>query len=112
MPLGCQRCPSTSVAESDNDQAGEGGLSSSLFVVVSWFRSSGDLCQYNELVARDEALHTRFACILYDHLQSKITESNPEGASLIGKRRPAVFLVADDTPFLLVVTFTQSLLVA
>ena len=29
----------------------------------------------NELISRDEGLHTKFACVLYDHLIQKLTDS-------------------------------------
>jgi len=28
----------------------------------------------NELISRDEGMHTDFACLLYSHLKNKLTE--------------------------------------
>ncbi|RDX51346.1 putative ribonucleoside-diphosphate reductase small chain B [Lentinus brumalis] len=52
----------------------EGIFFSSSFAVIFWFKSRGllpGLCMSNELIARDEGLHTLFACVLMNHLQRK-----------------------------------------
>ena len=44
-----------------------------------WFRQRGvlpGLCFSNELIARDETMHMRFACLLYSELQEKVAESD------------------------------------
>lgn len=49
----------------------EGVFFSSSFAAIFWIRSRGllpGLCMSNELIARDEGLHTRFACMLTRHL--------------------------------------------
>ena len=55
----------------------EGIMFSSSFAAIFWLRSRGMLpgvCHSNELIARDEGLHTRFACTLHQHLQEQISE--------------------------------------
>ena len=32
------------------------------------------LCFSNELISRDEGLHTDFACLIYSHLKNKLSE--------------------------------------
>ncbi|RPD67671.1 putative ribonucleoside-diphosphate reductase small chain B [Lentinus tigrinus ALCF2SS1-7] len=49
----------------------EGVFFSSSFAAIFWVRSRGllpGLCQSNELIARDEGMHTSFACLLSRHL--------------------------------------------
>ena len=38
----------------------------------NWFHISG-LTFSNELISRDEGLHTDFACLMYSHLKNKLT---------------------------------------
>ena len=33
------------------------------------------LCMSNELIARDEGMHTNFACLLYSYIKDRIPES-------------------------------------
>lgn len=50
----------------------EGLLFSASFCSIFYFKKRGllkGLCFANELIMRDEALHTRFACELYKHLE-------------------------------------------
>ncbi|MGV3527000.1 MAG: ribonucleotide-diphosphate reductase subunit beta [Candidatus Sericytochromatia bacterium] len=45
------------------------------FCALRWLRQRGvlpGLGAYNELIARDEALHTAFACLLYSQLQEQL----------------------------------------
>ena len=54
----------------------EGIFFSSSFAAIFWLRSRGllpGLCHMNELIARDEGLHTNFACLLHEHLLYKPT---------------------------------------
>ena len=47
---------------------------SSSFAAIFWFRSRGmlpGLCASNELIARDEGMHTSFACLLWHHLEHR-----------------------------------------
>ncbi len=56
----------------------EGVFFSSSFAAIFWIRSRGlmpALTQSNELIARDEGMHTSFACLLYDHLIDKPADS-------------------------------------
>ncbi|TFK89705.1 putative ribonucleoside-diphosphate reductase small chain B [Polyporus arcularius HHB13444] len=56
----------------------EGVFFSSSFAAIFWIRSRGlmpALTQSNELIARDEGMHTSFACLLYDHLIVKPADS-------------------------------------
>ncbi|RPD64417.1 putative ribonucleoside-diphosphate reductase small chain B [Lentinus tigrinus ALCF2SS1-7] len=49
----------------------EGVFFSSSFAAIFWFRSRGllpGLCTSNELIARDEGMHTGFACLLLQYL--------------------------------------------
>ncbi|TFK81784.1 putative ribonucleoside-diphosphate reductase small chain B [Polyporus arcularius HHB13444] len=49
----------------------EGVFFSSSFAAIFWIRSRGlmpALTQSNELISRDEGMHTSFACLLYSHL--------------------------------------------
>ena len=46
------------------------------FATIFWLKSWGlmpSLCHSNELISRDEGLHTDFACILYHHLLQKMS---------------------------------------
>ena len=59
----------------------EGIFFSSSFAIIFWLKSRGlmpGLAQSNEFIARDEGLHTQFACSLLQHLTDrpghKITE--------------------------------------
>lgn len=54
----------------------EGILFSGSFCAIFWLRKRGllpGLCFSNELIARDEGLHTDFACLLYAHLRHGIS---------------------------------------
>ena len=56
----------------------EGVFFCSSFAAIYWFRQRGilpGLCFSNELIARDETMHMRFACLLYSELQEKVTDS-------------------------------------
>ena len=49
----------------------EGIFFSSSFAAIFWLKSRGmmpGLCQANELISRDEGLHTNFACLLHGSL--------------------------------------------
>ena len=53
----------------------EGVFFCSSFAAIYWFRQRGllpGLCFSNELIARDENMHMRFACLLYAELQEKL----------------------------------------
>ena len=53
----------------------EGVFFCSSFAAIYWFRQRGilpGLCFSNELIARDENMHMRFACLLYAELQVKL----------------------------------------
>ena len=55
----------------------EGVLFSGSFCAIYWLKKRGlmpGLTFSNELIARDEGLHTEFACLLYGMLQTKLTE--------------------------------------
>src|SRR3990167_6907909 len=52
----------------------EGIVFSGPFCGIFWFKKSGllsGLCFANELISRDEGLHTDFAALLYNHLTNK-----------------------------------------
>ena len=54
----------------------EGIHFSGAFCAIFWFKRRNllpGLCFSNELISRDEALHTEFAIALYHHLQNKLT---------------------------------------
>ena len=56
----------------------EGVFFCSSFAAIYWFRQRGllpGLCFVNELIARDEHMHMRFACLLYAELQSQLPSS-------------------------------------
>ena len=55
----------------------EGVLFSGSFCAIYWLKKRGlmpGLTFSNELIARDEGLHTEFACLLYGMLENKLTE--------------------------------------
>lgn len=55
----------------------EGILFSGSFCAIFWCKKRGvlpSLCFSNELISRDEALHTEFAVLLYHKLQNKLPE--------------------------------------
>ena len=56
----------------------EGIFFSGSFCSIFWLRKRGlmpGLCFSNEVISRDEGLHTDFACLLYrDHIQNKLSE--------------------------------------
>ena len=56
----------------------EGIFFSSSFASIFWLKSKGKmpgLGHSNEFISRDEGLHTEFACLMYSHLNNKLTES-------------------------------------
>ena len=56
----------------------EGIFFSSSFAAIFWIRSRGilhGLCHSNELIMRDEGLHTEFACKLYRELAETVPVS-------------------------------------
>ena len=57
----------------------EGVFFCSSFAAIYWFRQRGllpGLCFSNELIARDETMHMRFACLLYSELQDKLPDAD------------------------------------
>lgn len=60
----------------------EGIFFSGSFCAIFWLKSQNKLVQTlgtsNELIARDEALHTEFAVALYGHLTHKLTQQQIE----------------------------------
>jgi len=55
----------------------EGIHFSGAFCAIFWFKKRNllqGLCFSNELISRDEALHTEFAVALYHHLKGKLTD--------------------------------------
>ena len=58
----------------------EGVFFSSSFAAIFWMRSRGvlpGLCMSNELIARDEGMHTAFACLLTRYLDE------PAGSEIV-----------------------------
>lgn len=56
----------------------EGIFFSSSFASIYWFKTRGLMpgtCFSNELISRDEGMHTRFACLLLRHIIARPTES-------------------------------------
>jgi ribonucleoside-diphosphate reductase beta chain len=59
----------------------EGIFFSGSFCSIFWLKSRGlmpGLAQSNELISRDEGLHTDFACLLYSMLVNKLTQKEIE----------------------------------
>ncbi len=62
----------------------EGVFFSSAFATIFWlkkFRGGGKqfmngLIKSNDFIARDESMHTNFACLLYSHLKNKIPQKD------------------------------------
>ena len=57
----------------------EGIFFSSSFAAIFWLRSRGlmpGLCHSNELISRDEGMHTNFACLLYRNLAEHVNEED------------------------------------
>jgi ribonucleotide reductase beta subunit family protein with ferritin-like domain len=56
----------------------EGVAFSAAFASIFWLRHRGmgfpALCLANEFIARDEGMHTDFACLLYGHLEHKLSD--------------------------------------
>lgn len=55
----------------------EGIFFSGAFCSIYWLKQRGlmpGLTQSNELIARDEGLHTEFACLLYSKIQNKLSK--------------------------------------
>ena len=53
----------------------EGVFFSGSFCSIFWFKKKNlmpGLCDSNEFIARDEGMHTDFACLLYSQLQNKV----------------------------------------
>ena len=58
----------------------EGIFFSGSFCSIFWLKKRGlmpGLCFSNELISRDEGLHTDFACLVYTMLQNKISSMLP-----------------------------------
>lgn len=56
----------------------EGIYFSASFCAIFWLRERGllpGLSFTNQLISRDEGLHTEFACLLYQHLEHRLEES-------------------------------------
>jgi len=56
----------------------EGIYFSASFCAIFWLRERGllpGLSFANQLISRDEGLHTEFACLLYSHLEHRLEES-------------------------------------
>ena len=56
----------------------EGIFFSGSFAAIFWLKERGllpGLTFSNELISRDEGLHTEFACLMYSHLEEKLPES-------------------------------------
>ena len=56
----------------------EGVFFSGSFAAIFWLKKRGlmpGLAFANELISRDEGLHTDFACLLYRHIERKLPES-------------------------------------
>jgi len=54
----------------------EGIFFSSSFAAIFWLKQRGimpGLCYSNELISRDEGMHTEFACLLYRHLSLRLS---------------------------------------
>lgn len=54
----------------------EGIFFSGSFCAIFWLKKRGlmpGLCFSNELISRDEGLHTDFACLLYSMLENKLS---------------------------------------
>ena len=60
----------------------EGIFFSGSFCAIFWLKSRGKMVnalgKSNELIARDEGLHTDFAILLYSHLENKLTQDKIE----------------------------------
>ena len=57
----------------------EGIFFSGSFAAIFWFKSKNKLpglAFSNELISKDEALHTNFACLMYKHLQNKLDNND------------------------------------
>ena len=55
----------------------EGIFFSGSFCAIFWMKKRGlmpGLCFSNELISRDEGMHTDFACLLYKHLNNKLSD--------------------------------------
>jgi ribonucleotide reductase beta subunit family protein with ferritin-like domain len=55
----------------------EGVFFSGSFCAIFWLKKKNlmpGLCMSNELIARDEGMHTNFACLLYSYINNKISE--------------------------------------
>lgn len=55
----------------------EGIFFSGSFCAIFWLKKRGlmpGLTFSNELISRDEGLHTDFACLLYTYLKNKLTK--------------------------------------
>lgn len=55
----------------------EGIFFSGSFCAIFWLKKRGlmpGLTFSNELISRDEGMHTDFACLLYSHLENKLTD--------------------------------------
>ena len=55
----------------------EGVFFCSSFAAIYWIRSRGllpGLCMSNELIARDEGMHTAFACLLVEYIAQPAPE--------------------------------------
>jgi ribonucleotide reductase beta subunit family protein with ferritin-like domain len=57
----------------------EGVFFSASFCAIFWLRERGllpGLSFANQLIARDESMHTDFACLLYSKIQNRVSESD------------------------------------
>ena len=60
----------------------EGIFFSGSFCAIFWLKKRNlmpGLCFFNELISRDEGMHTDFACLLYSYIKEKLDKSEIEG---------------------------------
>lgn len=59
----------------------EGIFFSGSFCAIFWLKQRGIMPGFttsNEFIARDEGMHTDFACLLYDHIKNRVRKSRVE----------------------------------
>ena len=74
----------------------EGIFFSGAFCSIFWLKKRGlmpGLCHSNELISRDEALHTEFAVLLYNKLEKKLPKKkNSRNNNRICRNRKRIYL--------------------
>jgi ribonucleoside-diphosphate reductase subunit M2 len=87
----------------------EGVFFSGAFAAIFWFKKYKNkgknflqgLCKSNEFIARDEGMHTDFGCLIYKHLNNKLSQNEINEIIIDGVNVSKIF-IDDALPYNLI----------